>query len=223
MLPKIDLGALQFAEPDYLWLLVVPAVLTVLWVWRLTIRRADARRMTRARVSPVRARFSFVGDLPFWLAMIGAITLLVVALARPHGPATVVRQGGMDLVILADGSASMRVKDVAGDRWKRAMRFVRTLGDALSWKDDRVAMALFAHIATPQIRLTKDPNTFFFFLDHLDEAPPFRIEEDTGTPTRAWRLLGGCASSRRTKKSTPSRPTPKMFVLLSDGEVWSGE
>ena len=40
-------------------------------------------------------------------------------------------------------------------------------------------MALFAHIAAPQIRLTKDPNTFFFFLDHLDKAPPFRIEDDT--------------------------------------------
>ena len=33
-----------------------------------------------------------------------------------------------------DGSASMRVKDVAGDRWQRSMRFLRTLGDSLSWK-----------------------------------------------------------------------------------------
>ena len=83
------------------------------------------------------------------------------------------------MVILQDGSASMRVKDVAGDRWQRSIRFLRTLGDSLSWNDDRIALALFAHIAAPQIRLTNDPNTFFFFLDHLDKAPPFRIEDAT--------------------------------------------
>ena len=43
----------------------------------------------------------------------------------------------------------------------------------LSWNNDRIAMALFAHIASPQVRLTKDPNTFFFFLDHLNRESPF--------------------------------------------------
>ena len=42
-----------------------------------------------------------------------------------------------------------------------------------------IALALFAHVAAPQIRLTKDPNTYFFFLDHLDQAPPFRIDDAT--------------------------------------------
>ena len=73
------------------------------------------------------------------------------------------------------------------------MRFLRLLGDSLSWKNDRIALALFAHIAAPQIRLTKDPNTFFFFLDHLDKEPPFRIEDDTtGTPTSSSASTGAC-------------------------------
>ena len=42
-----------------------------------------------------------------------------------------------------------------------------------------MALAAFAHIATPQIRLTRDPNTVFFFLDHLGARPPFRLEDDT--------------------------------------------
>ena len=58
------------------------------------------------------------------------------------------------------------------------MRFLRTLGESLRWENDRVAMALFAHMATPQIRLTKDPNTYFFFLDHLEDKSPFRLEDD---------------------------------------------
>ena len=40
----------------------------------------------------------------------------------------------MDLVLLQDGSASMRVKDVPGDRWQRSTRFLRMLGDSMSWK-----------------------------------------------------------------------------------------
>ena len=72
----------------------------------------------------------------------------------------------------------MHVTDVKGDRWQRSMQFLRTLGESLRWENDRVAMALFAHMATPQIRLTKDPNTYFFFLDHLEGKSPFRLEDD---------------------------------------------
>ena len=98
-----------------------------------------------------------------------------------------VRTSGIDLVVLQDGSASMRVRDVQGDRWRRSMAFLRTLGESLQWEDDRVALALFATIAAPQIRLTRDPNTFFFFLDHLEDEPPFRLEDDTTWDTNIER------------------------------------
>jgi Ca-activated chloride channel family protein len=135
-----------------------------------------------------------------------------------------VRQGGVDVVILADGSASMRTKDVAGDRWQRAVRFVRVLGDSLTWKDDRVAMSLFAHIATPQIRLTRDPNTFFFFLDHLDKSPPFRLEDDTTWDTNLeLSIYWGLRVIERDEDLHGKSSNAKVFVLLSDGEAWSGE
>src|SRR4029079_16821097 len=76
------------------------------------------------------------------------------------------------------GSASMYVKDVDPDRWRRSIRFLRTFAGALSWKGDRVALALFAHLCSPQVRLTKDPNALFFFLDHLGDRSPFRLEDN---------------------------------------------
>ena len=94
-----------------------------------------------------------------------------LALAKPQAVTSLVRTAGVDIIILQDGSASMHVSDVRGNRWQRSMRFLRTLGEALRWENDRIAMALFAHMATPQIRLTKDPNTYFFFLDHLEDRP----------------------------------------------------
>ena len=195
MIPRIYFQQLEFTNPQYLWLLIIPALLVAGWLWRFASRRADTRSLRKSRMVPVRERFAIAGDLPFWLCLAAAIACAIVALARPHGPAKIVKLGGVDIVVLADGSASMWVQDVPGDRWQRAMQFVRLLGDSLSWKDDRVAMSVFAHIATPQVRLTKDPNTFFFFLDHLDRgaAIPDSGQHDVGHEPRARVSIGACA------------------------------
>jgi len=224
MIPQIALKQLEFTNPGYLWLLVIPALLSAAWLWRLISRRSDTRNLRKNRLLPVRERFAFAGDLPFWLFLLLAVSCAIVALARPHGPAKIIKLGGVDIVILADGSASMRVKDVPGDRWQRSMRFVRLLGDSLSWKNDRVALALFAHIATPQIRLTKDPNTFFFFLDHLEEAPPFRIEDNTTWDTNLeLGVYWGLRVIERDEEIHGKSKNAKLFVLLTDGQSWSGE
>jgi hypothetical protein len=90
-------------------------------MWRLLRRRITGRQLQRTRMVPVRERFAPLGDLPFWLCLILSSAALILALARPHGPATAVRSGGIDLVILQDGSASMHVADVAGNRWQRSI------------------------------------------------------------------------------------------------------
>jgi Ca-activated chloride channel family protein len=146
---------------------------------------------------------------------------------------SLVRTAGVDLVILQDGSASMHVTDVRGDRWQRSMRFLRTLGEALRWENDRMALALFAHMATPQIRLTKDPNTYFFFLDHLEQRSPFRLEDDGTWDTNIergiyWglRLIEKDEELRRTSGLADKlgiENNARAFVLISDGQSWSGE
>ena len=142
MLVRIDLRQIAFGQPEILWLLAVPALLLVLWMWRLLRRRITGRQLQRTRMVPVRERFAPLGDLPFWLCLILSSAALVLALARPHGPATAVRSGGIDLVILQDGSASMHVADVAGNRWQRSIEFLRVIGDSLSWNSDRIGLAL---------------------------------------------------------------------------------
>jgi Ca-activated chloride channel family protein len=224
VLAGIDLNTLRFAEPVYLWLLIAPAALLFIWIWQLTRRRRDARQFRQHRRLPVRERFPIFGGLMFWLCLIVASAWTILALARPTADISVLRTAGVDLVILQDGSASMRTPDVAGDRWQRSIRFLRTLGESLAWKDDRIAMALFAHIAAPQVRLTKDPNTFFFFLDHLDRESPFRLEDDTTWDTNielgiAW----GLHLIEKDEELYGKSPNAKAFVLISDGQAWSGQ
>ena len=230
---------LQLGAPHFLWLLVAPACLLVAWFWRVGRRYSDLRRLRDHRSIPVREKFGVAGDLPFWLCLILAASSVIVAVARPQGVTTVIGRAGVDIVVLQDGSASMHVTDVGGialrhaqgespvgpaTRWQRAMTFLRLLGDSLSWNDDRLALTVFAHIATPQIRLTNDPNTVFFFLDHLHGRPPFRLEDDTTWDTNLEQgIAWGLRLIEKDREIHGPSPNAKLFVMLSDGEAWSGE
>jgi Ca-activated chloride channel family protein len=223
---------LAFGDTRALWWLSAPAVLLVAWAWQFVRRQIDLRRLARTRRLPARERLSRFGELGFWLTVIGATTALVVAVARPTLPTTLPQRAGLDVVVLQDASASMRVGDVARasasgpirDRWQRSMRFLRELGDALSWNQDRLAMVSFAHIAAPQIRLTRDPNTLFFFLDHLHARPPFRLEDDTTWDTNLEEAVGwGLRVVDKDIEIHGRSRNAAVFVMLSDGEAWSGQ
>ncbi len=254
---SFDLSGLRFTAPALLPLLAMPALLLVVWVWQAWRRHGDVTQMRKHRQLPTRhstERLPVLGDLAFWFCLIVALSAVIVAMARPVAVASMVRTSGIDLVVLQDGSASMRVRDVRSDRWRRSMAFLRTLGESMQWEDDRIALALFATIAAPQVRLTRDPNTFFFFLDHLEDEPPFRIEDDTTwdtniergiywglrlidkdaelqansaahRPNRPRRARLAARRSRPHHERTPPRLTnkPRAFVLVSDGQAWSGE
>lgn len=219
----IDFGSIRFGEPLYLWMLVAPAVLFLLWCVQVVRRRIDARKYRAARLVPVHERFSTVGDLAFWLALIAALSLTILALARPQGITAIVRSPGVDIVLLMDGSTSMRVRDMGTDRWQRAMQWVRTFTKTLSWTGDRMALATFADIAVPQVRLTRDPNTILFFLDHLDDAPTFRLENDTSWNTNVEDAIYWGVKLVETDQEMygPTRNS-RTFVVISDGQVWSG-
>ncbi|OFW15634.1 MAG: hypothetical protein A3F70_06745 [Acidobacteria bacterium RIFCSPLOWO2_12_FULL_67_14] len=219
----MQIGPLRFDEPLFLWLLAALAPLYALWVRQAVRRRRAVRQYLATRTVPVRERLGRGGDLWFWLLVLAAATTTAIALARPVTVARVVRTAGADVVLLIDGSASMRVTDVPPDRWRRAIRFVRTFAETLSWREDRVALGLFAHYAAPQLRLTKDPNALFFFLDHLGEAPPFRLEVDTTWDTNLETgLYWGLRLLEKNEELYGPSANGKAFVVLTDGQTWSG-
>jgi Ca-activated chloride channel family protein len=218
----VDLEAIRFGAPEWLPLLAAPALLLALWGWRLAQRGRDRARVAAASRS--RTRLPVFGDLLAWACLIAALAATVLALARPLRVTSSIRTAGIDLVILQDGSASMRVQDVRNDRWQRSMRFLRALGESLRWEDDRIALSLFASVATPQIRLTRDPNTFFFFLDHLEDAPPFRLQDPGTWDTNIERgIYWGLRLIDKDEEIRGPSPNARAFVLLSDGQAWSGE
>jgi Ca-activated chloride channel family protein len=221
--PRLDVATTRFGDVAYLWLLAVPGVLMVLWGWRVWRRRRDIGQFRRGRIVPVRERFPLIGDLGFWFFAVLASSLLIVALARPQAVVSAVRQGSVDLVVLQDGSASMYVADVQPDRWRRSIRFVRMLAESLRWQGDRVALALFAQLAAPQVRLTKDPNSIFFFVDNLGEKSPFPLENAPTWDTNMEEgIRWGLRLIETDEKMFGKSGNPKAFVVISDGQSWSG-
>jgi Ca-activated chloride channel family protein len=222
-LPSIDVDSFRFASPVYLWLLVIPAALMVVWGWRVVRRRANVRRLAAQRIVPVRQRFGPVGDLAFWVCVLLAASLCIAAIARPQARLSSFRKASADIVILQDASASMYVTDVRPDRWRRSVQFLRTFAETLNWKGDRVALALFAQLAAPQVRLTKDPNALFFFIDHLGDRSPFRLENTTTWDTNIEEgIRWGIRLVDKDEEVFGKSGNPKAFLVISDGQAWSG-
>jgi len=222
-LPRIALDSFQFADPLYLWLLVVPAALLMLWTWRAVRRRRDVKQLKSRRLLPVRERFGVFGDLAFWAPVLVAASLCIVAIARPQARVSSVRRASADVVVLQDASASMYVSDVRPDRWRRSVQFLRTFAETLSWQGDRVALALFAQLAAPQVRLTKDPNALFFFIDHLGDHSPFRLENTTTWDTNIEEgIRWGLRLVEKDEEVFGKNGNPKAFLVISDGQAWSG-
>jgi len=224
VIPKVTLETFRFEEPALLWLLAIPAALLVLWCWRVARRRGDARRLVAARVLPVRERYNFAGDLMFWLAALVAAALCIVAIAKPQARIGLSRRASADVVILQDASASMYVTDVRPDRWRRSVTFLRTFAEALSWKGDRVALALFAQLSAPQVRLTRDPNSLFFFLDNLGDHSPFALENLTTWDTNIEEgIRWGLNLVEKDEQLFGKSGNPKAFLVVTDGQAWTGD
>lgn len=218
-LPPVTLLA-----PDVAWLLICPTVFLVVWMWHFVRKRRETQHYRQDRTAPVHYRYPLAGDLGAWLCVILATACVILAVARPQARINLIQTTGVDFVILQDGSTSMRVADVAPDRWQRSTAWLRTFAEALSWTQERVALALFAYRPAPQVRLTRDPNAFFFFLDYLRHEPPFRLEDDTSWDTNIPESLRwGIRMLELDEELYGPRRSAKAFIVISDGQDWGEE
>src|SRR4029079_17994796 len=104
-----------------------------------------------------------------------------------------------------------------------SVQFLKVFADSLSWQGDRVALALFAERAAPQVRLTKDPNALFFFIEHLGSHSPFRLEDNPTWDTNIEEgLRWGLSLIDKDEELFGKSKNPKAFVVISDGQAWSG-
>ena len=164
----------RFNDIDWLWaLLVVPALASLF----LSAARGRVRALEQFADAELVERLTASVDHSArrWKAVSGllAVTLLVVALARPQFGTRLetVTARGQDIVIAVDLSQSMLAEDVTPNRLDRARLFVLQLMERLN--GDRIGLVAFAADAFVQSPLTVDYRAAAMFLSamHPDLMP----------------------------------------------------
>jgi Ca-activated chloride channel family protein len=204
-------SGLHFAEPLWLWALLLP--LPLWWLPRLRRAARDQERLERYAdrallphlVSGWQGAARVRRHLGFWTLL---WALGVVALAGPRlGYSEVsLYAANSNLMILLDLSRSMDAADVKPSRLARARQEVEDLLDAESGaRVGLVAFASVSHVVTP---LTEDAQT----LRHLLPSLSTDLVRWSGS-----RLAAALDRTRRLLAAQPDAST-NAVLLLSDGD-----
>lgn len=161
---------MNFAYGYMLWMLaIIPPALIVFFWWAWRERQRLMTQFIQARLlpgltiglAPTRQKVRFA-------LITVAVTLLIVALARPQWGFTweESKQKGLDIVVAIDTSKSMLAEDIAPNRLQRAKLAAFDLMQQA--QSDRLGVVAFAGSAFLQCPLTIDDNAFRQSVEALD-------------------------------------------------------
>ena len=199
---------MRFASPDYLYLLALPVLLILLYLFSVW----QARRNVRSYGNPnlfwrLVANYSSVRlHIKFLLLML-ALSLLALMLARPQFGMIkeVNKQRGIEVIISLDVSNSMLATDVSPNRLERSKQVVSHLVDRM--RDNKIGLNVFAGEAYPQMPITSDMVSVKLFLNNIS----------TGMVTLQGTSVAS-AIDLATHSFTKTENVSKAIVIITDGE-----
>ena len=201
-----------FEYPKVLWLLAVPVLLIVHYLWLELGGRRPHVRVSSSSPWTVsgNSALSVLRHLPFVLR-IAAICLIVVALARPRSSSETekIDTEGIDIVLAMDVSSSMLARDFEPDRISAAKNIA--IEFIAQRPSDRMGIVVFAGESYTQCPLTTDRATL---INLMKDVQTDLIEDGTaignGLATAVARMKDSNAKSR-------------VVILLTDGVNNRGE
>ncbi len=202
----------KFANPEYLYLLVLVPVLVVLHVLSNIRRRrklaeyGDAELLSRLMPDASSVR----PNIRFWL-LFASYTLCCFLLARPQfgSKQDTITRKGIETVIALDISNSMLAEDVAPSRLDKSKRIISNLVDR--FQDDKVGLIVFAGDAFVQLPITSDFISAKVFLNAI--SPGLISRQGTDIKT---------AIELATRSFTPNEGVGKAIIIITDGEDFEG-
>jgi Ca-activated chloride channel family protein len=202
---------IYFANPNYLWLLLVlPAAM----VWHFFTWKKKQPVLKMPSLSGFQGASSFWSKIvPFlYLIRLTAMALIVLAIARPQTVDVSTRtktNKGIDIVMAIDVSSSMLAQDLKPDRLSALKRVAEAfVEDRMS---DRIGLVLYAGESYTKTPITSDKS---IVKGSLREITFQGLIED-GTAIG----MGLATSVNRLKDS---RAKSKIIILLTDGVNNSG-
>lgn len=201
-----------FEDPAYLWLLLLVPVLAAFWFLMRQRQKSKLRKFGDLEL--VR---QLMPDVSRWRSaakyglLLGSLTLLIVAFARPHwGSGTKTeKRTGIEIIIAMDISNSMRAEDVTPSRLDRAKMMVENLVDKFS--NDKIGLIVFAGDAFVQLPMTSDYVSAKMFLSSID--PTMIGTQGTDIAT---------AIDMAEHSFSQDEQVGKAIVVITDGEDHEG-
>lgn len=201
-----------FEYPKLLWLLVVPALLVLRYLYVELKDRRPHLRVSSATPWKKGGKtvLGVIRHIPFVLR-VAALSLIVVAIARPRSSTKVekVDTEGIDIVLAMDVSTSMLARDFTPDRISAAKDIA--IEFIAQRPSDRMGIVVFAGESYTQCPLTTDRATL---INLMKEISTDLIEDGTaignGLATAVARIKDSDAKSR-------------VVILLTDGVNNCGE
>ena len=197
-----------FEYPQLLWLLIVPGLMVLHYLWLELAKRHPHMRVSTS-VPWLVHRTPFMAVLrhvPFVLRTF-ALVMIVMAIARPRSSTTMekVDTEGIDIVLAMDVSTSMLARDRISASKDIAIEFISQR------PSDRMGIVVFAGESFTQCPLTTDRASL---INLMKEVQTDLIEDGTaignGLATAVARMKDSDAKSR-------------VVVLLTDGVNNRGE
>lgn len=203
---------MSWANPDFLWLLLILPVLIILYIWRFYTNRHPSLTFSDT---------SGFADLPrgwrtygIWLAPLLqwiAFALIILALARPQNKNTTTERNaeGIDIVMALDISTSMRAEDLKPNRFEAARNVAE---DFINKRiSDRIGLVVFARKSFTVVPPTLDYDLMKRLLGNVEMGI---IEDGTAIG------MGIATAVNRLKES---QAKSKVIILLTDGQNNSGK
>ena len=202
----------RFEDPIYLYLL---AIVPVLFAIRLLMVHQQKRRLRRFgdielvhQLMPNVSRFR--PAVKFWM-LLGALTLLIVMLARPQLGTKISheKRTGIETIICLDVSNSMLAEDVAPSRLDRSKMMIENLVDHFT--NDKIGLIVFAGDAFVQLPITSDYVSAKMFLSNI--SPGMIATQGTDIAT---------AVNMASHSFTQQEGVGKAIIVITDGEDHEG-
>lgn len=201
-----------FEYPALLWLLVIPALMLVHYVYIELSGRRPHLRVPDVKFWKAGGRsvLGVIRHLPFLLRAV-ALVMIIIAIARPRSSTKMdkIDTEGIDIVLAMDVSTSMLARDFTPDRISAAKDIaIEFISQRPS---DRMGIVVFAGESYTQCPLTTDRATLINLMKEIETG---LIEDGTaignGLATAVARMQNSDAKSR-------------VVILLTDGVNNSGE
>jgi len=198
----------RFANPDFLYLLLLLPVLIIFWIINEVRRKKALKRFGDPGL--VRKLMPELSGTRPWLKFIlqlVAVTSAIIILARPQFGSKLeeVKKQGVEVIIALDVSNSMLAGDIQPDRLTRAKQALTRLIDNL--ENDKIGLIVFAGDAYTQIPITTDYISAKMFLSSI--RPDMVPKQGTAI---------GAAIDLGMRSFSPGEGKSKAMIIITDGE-----